>query len=220
MVAVDHHQNDVGVADDDHCNELPNLRCMKDIKSFYKERMFLQPSGTYRTLYNMLDFYMGLRSKELQAKANLEWRKLKQTNQKDICESIPGPHCGCCKQIPRADKGKRRGINARTNLFTRKSKRQRNKEPDKPEVVAVSVGHTAEDRATSIPKEKQQWARQSLKRMDYAPTVQLQGGTQARKAISTAIEKTIAEATMSMKDPSLNHTIQQADVPRVHVLSC
>ena len=207
----------VTLLDDD--NDLPNLRCMKDIKTYYKEALMLQPCGIYRTSYDMLDYYVGLGSKDLQAEANKEWRALKQTKQKEIRESIPGPDCGCCKRLPRTDKGKRRGINSRTKLQTRKSKRQRNEEPDSiPEVTAVSLGHRAEDRVASIPQEKVGWVRQSLKSMNYAPTVQLQGGTQARKAIARAVEKTIAAATMSMKEPPSNGAQQPSDIPRVRVL--
>lgn len=108
----------VSVAED-----LPNLRCIKGIQNYYGGRLHYQPCAIFRTSHDMLDYFVGLGTKDLQAEANKEWRKIKQTQQQSIREDIPGLDCGCCKRIPRADKGRIRGINARTKLKARNNQR-------------------------------------------------------------------------------------------------
>ena len=73
-------------------------------------------------------------------------------------------------------------------------------------------------------KDPDPWVRQNMKRMDYAPNVQLQGGAQAMKAIKYAVEKSIAAATMSTKEPKMNPATGNLEldhstgIPRVRVL--
>ena len=74
--------------------DLPNLRCMEDIQKYYGCRLHYQPCAIFRTSHDMLDYFVGLGTKDLQAEANKEWRKIKQTQQRSIREDIPGLDCG------------------------------------------------------------------------------------------------------------------------------
>ena len=196
---VDDDNDDDSLINGEHPSfyEGVNLRCMKSLKQFYKAEWKLQPLPLYRVSFPILEYYIASEREE-QKKANQEWSKLTQTQQKEIRALIPGADCNCCKKLPRADMGKKRK--------TRKSRRLLKEAPA--EVIVTSMGHGGSDARAAANKSGSK-RKPKQKAMQYALSTERSGGAPARDAIITACMATIKACTMGTKPPRIDASTGQ-----------
>jgi hypothetical protein len=219
-------------------NSIINLHCNKSIKASYPKNE-LQAPFSFRTSVEKLDEFMTM-PKDQQKAAKSACSQLTQKQKKKLMNDTPGSSCSCCKPVKRSDKGKRRGRNASTK---RQSKRLRGDHPSSPQqqgesTSARSPATSTRSPATSAPsynslahgeaaraaapgEDVPKYKRQSKSKLEYASSVQMQGGETAMKEIMKAQRAMIKALTFSSKAPTFDATSgtfkhdQRKEIPRV-----
>jgi hypothetical protein len=227
-------ESELGADDDELLDDgLPdmstlNLRCKVSVDSLFpitRGKGKMRPPPNFLVSAGELLDWQAMTPQEQRASKAL-WVALSKDEKTRIKDSIPGFDCICCKKKERGDRGRRRGGNAATQRQSaRVAAAAGHDAPDDAETQVasfVSLGSSEAERLAALPQKKAPYKRQSAFKLDYARSMQAQGGVQALKTIGAANRSFARALTATTVKPK--HVLGQdvypdpARYPRVYGL--